>query len=118
MDQAYDAILNKSTKEFIGNHPIDEEFLSWFTGNYGIEQLEKIASYAQLDDGEIWYEITGTVSMFCGMIIVWRLGSSSMPMTRRILKSVRMQIVSCWILPVIFLWLRAWGRQTIITVWG
>ena len=59
VDQAYDAILNKSTKEFIGNHPIDEEFLSWFTGNYGIEQLEKIASYAQLDDGEIWYEITG-----------------------------------------------------------
>ena len=34
VDQAYDAILNKSTKEFIGNHPIDEEFLSWFTGNY------------------------------------------------------------------------------------
>lgn len=59
VDQAYDAILNKSTKEFIGNHPIDEEFLSWFTGNYGIEQLEKIASYAQLDDGEVWYEITG-----------------------------------------------------------
>ncbi len=59
VDEAYDAILNKSTKEFIGNHPIDEEFLGWFTTNYGLEQLEKIASYAELDDGQIWYEYTG-----------------------------------------------------------
>ena len=59
VDEAYDAILNKSTNEFIGNHPIDEEFLGWFTTNYGLEQLEKIASYAELDDGQIWYEYTG-----------------------------------------------------------
>ena len=59
IDEAYDAILNKSTKEFIGNHPIDEEFLGWFSSLYGIEELERIAAYAELDDAQIWYDSTG-----------------------------------------------------------
>ncbi len=60
VDEAYDAILNKSTKAFIGNHPIDEEFLSWFTGNYGVEAIENIAAYAELDKADVWFDITGS----------------------------------------------------------
>lgn len=60
IDDAYDAILNKSTKEFIGYHTIDEGFLSWFTGCYGVEALENIAAYAILDNPDIWYQITGS----------------------------------------------------------
>lgn len=66
VDDAYDAILNKSTKEFIGNHPIDEEFLSWFTGTYGIDALEEIAAYARLDNAVIWYDTTG-----CSIHVLW-----------------------------------------------
>ncbi|MCR5145073.1 MAG: CapA family protein [Lachnospiraceae bacterium] len=58
-EEAYDAILNKSTKEFIGNYTIDDNFLSWFASKYGVETLEAIASYAELSDAEIWYDMTG-----------------------------------------------------------
>lgn len=60
VDEAYDAILNRSTKEFIGYHAIDEEFLGWFSGIYGVEALESIAAYAELEDADIWYNITGS----------------------------------------------------------
>ncbi len=60
LEDAYDAILNKSTKEFIGYHAIDEGFLSWFTGNYGVEALENIAAYATLDNPDVWHRITGS----------------------------------------------------------
>lgn len=60
VDEAYDAILNKSTKEFIGNHPIDEEFLGWFTANYGVKAIENIAAYTELDKVDIWFDITGS----------------------------------------------------------
>lgn len=60
VEEAYDAILNKSTKNFIGSHPIDEDFLGWFTGIYGVEAVEKIAAYAELENANIWYEISGS----------------------------------------------------------
>lgn len=60
IDEAYDAVLNKSTKEFIGNHQIDEGFLGWFCSNYGVEALQGIAAYARLDNANIWYETTGS----------------------------------------------------------
>ena len=60
IDEAYDAILNKSTNNFIGSHPIDEGFLGWFVSKYGVPALEGIAAYAELEDAEIWYSITGS----------------------------------------------------------
>ena len=60
IDEAYDAILNKSTNNFIGSHPIDEMFLGWFTSKYGVSALEGIAAYAELDNANIWYDISGS----------------------------------------------------------
>ena len=60
IDEAYDAILNKSTNNFIGNHPIDEGFLGWFTGIYGVEAVENIAAHAELENADIWYDISGS----------------------------------------------------------
>ena len=35
LSDAWDTILNNSTKAFIGGHPIDETFLSMVTNEYG-----------------------------------------------------------------------------------
>ncbi len=59
IDDAYDAILNNSTKAFIGSHPIDESFLGWFVAIYGVDALEGIATCAATEDNSAWYEITG-----------------------------------------------------------
>ncbi len=66
IDEAYEAILSKSTKNFIGSYPIDEEFLGWFVSYYGTDALESIASYATLDDPSIWSEVTG-----CSIHVLW-----------------------------------------------
>ena len=49
LTDAWDTILNNSTLEFIGGHPID----------YGEEVIEEIASYANFQTPEIWYQLTG-----------------------------------------------------------
>lgn len=59
-EEAYDAILNKSSREFIGNYTLDESFLSWFASKYGIETLKAIASYSELADPAIWFEHSGS----------------------------------------------------------
>lgn len=59
LDEAYDAILNDSTVQFIGYHVVDEAFLSWFLNQYGKESLELIAAYATDTDASIWYQVTG-----------------------------------------------------------
>ncbi len=59
LSDAWETILNNSTKEFIGGHPIDETFLSIVTSEYGDDVIEEIASYANYDTPEIWYELTG-----------------------------------------------------------
>lgn len=59
LSDAWDTILNNSTKEFIGNHPVDESFLSMVTADYGDEVIEEIASYANFQTPDIWYELTG-----------------------------------------------------------
>ncbi len=56
---AWDTILNNSTKAFIGGHPIDENFLSMIGAKYGDNVIEEIASYANYDTPDIWYEMTG-----------------------------------------------------------
>lgn len=59
LTDAWDTILNKSTKAFIGGHPIDEGFLANITGIYGDHVIEEIASYANFETPEIWYTLTG-----------------------------------------------------------
>ena len=59
LSDAWDTILNNSTLNFIGGHPIDESFLAMVTANYGDEVIEEIASYANFDSPEVWYQLTG-----------------------------------------------------------
>ena len=59
LTDAWDTILNNSTIEFIGGHPIDESFLAMVTSEYGDDVIEEIASYAHFDTPEIWYQLTG-----------------------------------------------------------
>lgn len=59
LTDAWDTILNNSTLEFIGGHPIDESFLNMITIDYGEEVIEEIASYANFQTPEIWYQLTG-----------------------------------------------------------
>ena len=59
LSDAWDTILNSSTKEFIGGHPVDESFLGMVTADYGENVIEEIASYANYDSPDIWYELTG-----------------------------------------------------------
>ncbi len=58
-DSNYDKILSSCTKEFLGNHPIDENFFGWFTYYYGESELESIISKGKFDDPKIWYDTTG-----------------------------------------------------------
>lgn len=60
-EHIYEKILNGCTQEFIGNKPIDENFLNWFHAKYGKEVIKKIADAVenQLMDNELWYELTG-----------------------------------------------------------
>lgn len=60
IDEAYDAILTKSTSNFIGSHPIDDNFLGWFVSKYGVSALESIAAYTELDNADVWYNISGS----------------------------------------------------------
>lgn len=59
LTDAWDTILNNSTREFIGGHPVDESFLGMVTADYGNDTIEEIASYANFDTPEIWYQLTG-----------------------------------------------------------
>lgn len=59
LGDAWDTILNSSTKEFIGGHPVDESFLNRVTNQYGEYAVREIASYANYETPEIWYEQTG-----------------------------------------------------------
>ncbi|WP_051195064.1 CapA family protein [Pseudobutyrivibrio ruminis] len=59
LSDAWDTILNNSTNEFIGGHPVDESFLGMVTADYGEEVIEEIASYANFDTPDIWYQLTG-----------------------------------------------------------
>ncbi len=59
LSDAWETILNSSTLAFIGGHPIDESFLAMITSEYGEEVIEEIASYANFETPEIWYQLTG-----------------------------------------------------------
>ena len=58
-DTSYEKILAVCTKEFAGNHPIDENFMGWFISRYGDAALDTIVAKEEFVDPDIWYNITG-----------------------------------------------------------
>lgn len=61
LEEAYNTILDCCTKEYIGNKPIDENFLAWITSNYGKESIFMIADDVKNGTMDVnqWYELTG-----------------------------------------------------------
>ncbi|MCR4999505.1 MAG: CapA family protein [Lachnospiraceae bacterium] len=59
MQKEFSEILDGATAEFIGHHPIDEAFLSWYTNIYGISALESLISAHSYNDPEAWYNSCG-----------------------------------------------------------
>ena len=60
LDDAYEALLDSCSKEFIGDYRIDESFLNWVYANYGKEAVLNIAQESQEDQNvNVWYEETG-----------------------------------------------------------
>lgn len=61
LSDAYEAILQYATKDFLGGHYIDDTFLMWFTSLYGEDSLMQIA-YTVLgtnQDTDVWFDISG-----------------------------------------------------------
>ena len=48
LDDAYEALLDSCSKEFIGDYRIDESFLNWVYANYGKEAVLNIAQESQI----------------------------------------------------------------------
>ena len=60
LDDAYEALLDSCSKEFIGDYRIDESFLNWIYANYGKDAVLNIAKESQEEqDVNIWYKETG-----------------------------------------------------------
>ncbi len=61
LDEAYEVILSSCSKEFIGEHPVDEAFLGWVQAVYGEEIVIRLAQELEsvAADTDIWYELTG-----------------------------------------------------------
>lgn len=61
MEDAYEEILGFCTKEFIGNHLVDESFLNWIYAKYGDTAIRSIEKEVKKDnpDVNLWYELTG-----------------------------------------------------------
>ena len=57
----YEEILNHCTADFIGEKPINDNFLSWLHSAYGEEVIEEIAkeSKKSRQDRNLWYSLTG-----------------------------------------------------------
>lgn len=60
-ENVYEEILNGCTQKFIGNKPIDENFLNWFHSHYGDDSINRIVDAVrnQQMESELWYELTG-----------------------------------------------------------
>lgn len=59
LQESFEYILNECDANFIGHHPIDEGFLSWFASAYGDDTLIAIAEEVKGSDPEYWYDHTG-----------------------------------------------------------
>lgn len=52
-------IIDNSSKEFLGNHPVDENFIGWFIGQYGSKALKNIIKECDYNNPDLWYQVTG-----------------------------------------------------------
>lgn len=66
LQDAYDEVLNHASAEFIGGHPVDEAFLTWYTNTYGASALDALQSEGGYEDPEDWYRACG-----CSIHVLW-----------------------------------------------
>ncbi len=52
-------ILDRASKEFAGNHPIDESFINWIIARYGIDTINQIINRGDYNNPDLWYDICG-----------------------------------------------------------
>ena len=53
------AVLDRASKEFMGNHPIDDGFMNWFVAKYGSDTIDRIVSRGDYNNPDVWYDLTG-----------------------------------------------------------
>ena len=53
------AIMEKASPEFFGNHPVTDSFFFWIVQNYGDDVLKKIVENRDYADPKVWFRITG-----------------------------------------------------------
>lgn len=61
LSEVFRTILGNATKEWIGNHEVDEAFLMWLDAQYGDEVIKSLAAHVADggSDQQIWYRLTG-----------------------------------------------------------
>ncbi|MBP5265255.1 MAG: CapA family protein [Lachnospiraceae bacterium] len=59
LQDSYAKVLEHATADYIGHHPIDEGFMTWYTNTYGQEALESLIAAANYSDPEEWYKACG-----------------------------------------------------------
>ena len=111
LDDAYEALLDSCSKEFIGDYRIDESFLNWVYANYGKEAVLNIAQESQEDQNvNVWYEETGN-----SIHVLWLLYCQDTGMKRICSRFtgrhavLRMRL--CWILPAILILQKAGAQR-------
>ena len=55
----YYRIVERGSKEFFGNHAIDDSFINWFIASYGTDAINTIITRGEYDNPDIWYELIG-----------------------------------------------------------
>jgi poly-gamma-glutamate synthesis protein (capsule biosynthesis protein) len=61
LDDAYEAILNNCSREFIGGYLVDESFLHWIYAQYGKNTIISLAQAVSGGNQDVnqWYQMTG-----------------------------------------------------------
>lgn len=62
VERAFEEILRSCTNEFIGAHPLDERFLTWFLEEYGEESVLAVADALRAGNAKqtLWHTLTGS----------------------------------------------------------
>jgi poly-gamma-glutamate synthesis protein (capsule biosynthesis protein) len=59
LQDRYAKVLESASADFIGHHPIDEGFMTWYTNTYGVEALDALMESSDYKDPEEWYRACG-----------------------------------------------------------
>ena len=83
LESQYETILNNSTREFIGGHPVDESFLSWIYANYGKHKIEELSNQLStgITDSNTWHDLTGNTIHVLWLLYCMDTGSASCSLT-------------------------------------